>query len=220
MIDFKRKIVDMPAIVQRLEYDPNRSALIALVKYEDSTMSYILAPEGLKIGDQIMSTNKADSIDIKPGNTLRLKNIPVGTLIHNIELRPGSGGQMVRSAGTYASLLSKEDERYALVRLVSGEQRKVLLNCRATVGTLSNPEWKNQKLGKAGRSRWLGRRPAVRGVAMNPVDHPHGGGEGKTSGGRHSCSPWGILTKGFRTRKKTKLSNKFIVRKRPELIQK
>jgi large subunit ribosomal protein L2 len=209
LIDFKRNKIGIPARVQSIEYDPNRSAYIALVNYADGVKSYILAPQGLNVGDEVVSSIHAD---IKPGNALRLKSIPVGTVVHNIELRPGKGGQMVRSAGTWAQLMAKEG-KYALLRLPSGELRKVLLTCRASIGAVSNPKHENGSSGKAGRTRWLGRRPSVRGVAMNPVDHPHGGGEGRTSGGRHPVTPWGTPTKGYKTRK-NKRTDRFIVRRR------
>ncbi len=210
VIDFKREKIDIPARVATIEYDPNRSARIALLHYADGEKRYILAPLNLKVGDTVLSSEKAD---IKPGNTLPLANIPLGTQIHNIELRLGRGGQIVRSAGTYAQLMAKEN-RYALIKLPSGEVRMVLLNCRATVGQIGNVIHENIELGKAGRKRWLGRRPKVRGVAMNPVDHPMGGGEGRSSGGRHPCSPWGVPTKGFKTRNKRKKSNRLIVKRR------
>jgi large subunit ribosomal protein L2 len=209
MIDFKRDKIGIPAKVATIEYDPNRSARIALLHYADGEKRYILAPLNLAVGDTVMSGPDAD---IKPGNTLPLSNIPLGTHIHNIELRVGKGGQIVRSAGAYAQLMAKED-RYALVKLPSGEVRMVLLKCKATIGQLGNVEHENLSLGKAGRKRWLGRRPKVRGVAMNPVDHPMGGGEGRSSGGRQPCSPWGVQTKGYRTRK-NRLSDKYIVKRR------
>lgn len=209
IIDFKRDKIGIPARVASLEYDPNRSARIALLHYADGDKRYILAPQNLSVNDTVMSGPDAD---IKPGNTLPLSNIPLGTLIHNIELRVGKGGQIVRSAGTFAQLMAKED-RYALVKLPSGEVRMVLLKCKATIGQLSNVEHENISMGKAGRSRWKGRRPKVRGVAMNPVDHPMGGGEGRSSGGRHPCSPWGMPTKGFRTRR-NKASDKYIIKRR------
>ncbi|MCP3954094.1 MAG: 50S ribosomal protein L2 [Desulfobacterales bacterium] len=210
VIDFKRDKIDIPAKVATIEYDPNRSARIALLHYVDGEKRYILAPLNLEVGDTVLSSDKAD---IQPGNTLPLTNIPLGTHIHNIELRLGKGGQIVRSAGTYAQLMAKEN-RYALIKLPSGEVRMVLLNCRATVGQLGNVIHENITLGKAGRKRWLGRRPKVRGVAMNPVDHPMGGGEGRSSGGRHPCSPWGVPTKGFKTRDKRKRSSRLIVKRR------
>lgn len=209
VIDFKRDKNDIPARVAAIEYDPNRSARIALLHYHDGEKRYILAPLKLGVGDMVMSGPEAE---IKPGNALPLANIPLGTHIHNIELRLGKGGQIVRSAGTFAQLMAKE-ERYALVKLPSGEVRMVLLKCMATIGQLGNLMHENISLGKAGRSRWLGRRPKVRGVAMNPVDHPMGGGEGRSSGGRHPCSPWGMPAKGFKTRSKRK-SNRYIVKKR------
>ncbi len=209
IIDFKRDKIDVPAKVASVEYDPNRSARIALLHYLDGEKRYILAPLNLYVGDTVVSGDKAD---IKPGNTLLLKNIPLGTQIHNIELRIGKGGQLVRSAGAYAQLMAKE-RKYALIKLPSGEVRMVLLNCKATIGRLGNVVHEKISLGKAGRKRWLGRRPHVRGVAMNPVDHPMGGGEGRSSGGRHPCSPWGTPSKGFKTRKSRK-SNRYIVKKR------
>lgn len=209
IIDFKRNKVGIPATVATIEYDPNRSARIALLYYADGEKRYILAPLNLSVGDSVISSIGAD---IKPGNTLPLKNIPLGTHIHNIELTMGKGGQIVRSAGTYAQLMAKED-RYAQVKLPSGEVRMVLLNCNATIGHLGNVIHENISLGKAGRKRWLGRRPKVRGVAMNPVDHPMGGGEGRSSGGRHPCTPWGMPTKGYKTRNKRK-NNRFVVKKR------
>jgi len=209
IIDFKRDKIGVPAKVAAIEYDPNRSARIALLHYVDGEKRYILAPLNLNVGDTVMAGPEAD---IKPGNTLPLSNIPLGTHIHNIELRIGKGGQIVRSAGAYAQLMAKED-RYALVKLPSGEVRMVLLKCHATIGQIGNPEHENLSLGKAGRRRWQGRRPKVRGVAMNPVDHPMGGGEGRSSGGRHPCSPWGVPTKGYRTRK-NRQSDKYIVKRR------
>jgi large subunit ribosomal protein L2 len=209
VIDFKRDKIAIPAKVASIEYDPNRSTRIALLHYVDGEKRYILAPLNLKVNDIVESGPDAD---IKPGNALPLSNIPLGTQIHNIELRAGKGGQIVRSAGTYAQLMAKED-RYALIRLPSGEVRMVLLNCRATVGQLGNVPHEKIELGKAGRKRWLGRRPKVRGVAMNPVDHPMGGGEGRSSGGRHPCSPWGVPTKGYKTRK-NKSSDRLIVKRR------
>lgn len=209
VIDFKRDKLDVPAKVAAIEYDPNRSARIALLHYADGEKRYILAPLKLNIGDTVIA---GDGADIKPGNSLPLKNIPLGTHIHNIELRLGKGGQIVRSAGTYAQLMAKED-KYAQVKLPSGEVRMVLVNCKATIGQIGNLMHENISLGKAGRKRWLGKRPKVRGVAMNPVDHPMGGGEGRSSGGRHPCSPWGMPTKGYRTRK-NKRTDKFIVKRR------
>jgi large subunit ribosomal protein L2 len=211
VIDFKRDKIGIPAKVASIEYDPNRSARIALLHYVDGEKRYILAPVNLNVDDIVESGPDAD---IKPGNTLPLSNIPLGTQIHNVELRSGKGGQIVRSAGTYAQLMAKED-RYALIKLPSSEVRMVLINCKckATIGQLGNATHENIELGKAGRTRRLGRRPRVRGVAMNPVDHPMGGGEGRSSGGRHPCSPWGVPTKGFKTRK-NKSSDRLIVKKR------
>ncbi|HJD56429.1 MAG TPA: 50S ribosomal protein L2 [Rickettsia endosymbiont of Pyrocoelia pectoralis] len=209
IIDFKRNKLDISAVVERIEYDPNRTAFIALIKYEDGEYSYILAPQKLAIGDKIISSKDAD---IKIGNCLPLKYIPVGTTLHNVEMKIGKGGQIARSAGTSVDLVGK-DSGYAQIKLKSGEFRLVPLECKATIGVISNPDQKNINLGKAGRNRWLGWRPHVRGVAMNPVDHPHGGGEGKTSGGRHPVTPWGFLTKGKKTRK-NKRTSKFIIKKR------
>jgi large subunit ribosomal protein L2 len=209
VIDFKRDKTGIPAKVAAIEYDPNRSTRIALLHYVDGEKRYILAPLNLEVNDIVQSGPEAD---IKPGNTLPLSNIPLGTQIHNIELRPGKGGQIVRSAGTYAQLMAKED-RNALIKLPSGEVRMVLMNCKATVGQLGNVSHENIDLGKAGRNRWKGRRPRVRGVAMNPVDHPMGGGEGRSSGGRHPCSPWGMPTKGYKTRR-NKSSDRLIVKRR------
>ncbi|MCT8265653.1 50S ribosomal protein L2 [Afifella sp. JA880] len=210
IIDFKRRKFDVPATVERLEYDPNRSAFIALVRYEDGELSYILAPQRVAEGDTIVSGQS--NIDVKPGNAMPLRAMPVGTIVHNVELKPGRGGQMARSAGAYAQIVGR-DQGYTVLRLGSGEQRLVQGVCMATVGAVSNPDHSNVSLGKAGRSRWLGRRPSVRGVAMNPIDHPHGGGEGRTSGGRHPVTPWGKPTKGKRTRS-NKESQKYIVRSR------
>lgn len=210
IIDFRRNKDGVPAKVVALEYDPNRSARIALLSYKDGEKSYILAPVGLKPGDEVMSGPDAE---IKPGNCLPLKNIPLGTTIHNLELKPGKGGQMIRSAGTSGQVMAKEG-KYALIRLPTGEVRKFLEDCRATIGQVSNPDHENISLGKAGRSRWLGRMPHNRGVSMNPVDHPMGGGEGKTSGGRHPCSPWGMPTKGYKTRSPKKASDRLIVKSR------
>lgn len=209
IIDFKRDKTGIPAKVATIEYDPNRSARIALLHYSDGEKRYILAPVDLHVGDVIEAGEKAD---IKPGNSLPLGNIPLGTHLHNIELRTGRGGKIVRSAGAFAQLMAKED-RYAQVKLPSGEVRLVLLTCTATIGQIGNTDHENASRGKAGRSRWLGRRPKVRGVAMNPVDHPMGGGEGRSSGGRHPCSPWGQPSKGFKTRNKRK-SSRLIVKKR------
>ena len=209
IIDFKRDKLDIPAKVAAIEYDPNRSARIALLHYADGEKRYILAPINLNVGDVITAGENAD---IKPGNTLPLQNIPLGTQIHNIELKIGKGGQIVRSAGTSAQLMAKE-KSYAMVKLPSSEVRMVLLKCKATIGRVGNKEHDSIKKGKAGRTRWLGIRPSVRGVAMNPVDHPMGGGEGRSSGGRHPCSPWGKPTKGFRTRN-NKTTDKHIVKRR------
>ncbi|MBP5427286.1 MAG: 50S ribosomal protein L2 [Clostridiales bacterium] len=211
LIDFKRNKDGVPAKVFSIEYDPNRSANIALLVYNDGEKRYILAPLGLKVGDIIES---GDNVDIRVGNALPISNIPVGTLIHNIELKPGKGGQMVRSAGNVAQLMAK-DEKYAQVRLPSGEVRMVLVTCRATIGQVGNLDHENVTIGKAGRKRWMGRRPKVRGIVMNPVDHPHGGGEGKSPIGRPSpVTPWGKPTLGYKTRKKNKKSDKYIVKKR------
>jgi len=209
IVDFKRRKYDQPATVERLEYDPNRSAFIALIRYEDGELSYILAPQRLKAGDTVVSGNK---VDVKPGNAMPLKNIPVGTIVHNVEMKIGKGGQLARSAGTYVQLVGR-DQGMALLRLSSGEVRMVQSDCMATIGAVSNPDEQNIVIGKAGRSRWLGKRPHVRGVAMNPIDHPHGGGEGRTSGGRHPVTPWGISTKGKKTRK-NKRTTRWIVRRR------
>jgi large subunit ribosomal protein L2 len=210
IIDFKRKKFDVWGTVETIEYDPNRTTRIALVKYEDGDRAYILAPLGIKVGDRVISTNQ--EAEILPGNSLLLKNIPVGTVLHNIELQQGRGGQIARSAGTSVTLMAKEG-KYALIKMPSGELRKIHLNCRATVGQLGNIEHSNIKIGKAGRSRWLGKRPHVRGTVMNPVDHPHGGGEGKTKGGRIPVTPWGKPTKGYKTRRNKK-TQKFIVKRR------
>jgi large subunit ribosomal protein L2 len=209
LIDFKRDKIGIPAKVAAIEYDPNRSTRIALLHYVDGEKRYILAPVNLNVNDFVQSGPEAD---IKPGNTLPISNIPLGTQIHNIELQPGKGGQIVRSAGTFAQLVAKE-ARYALIKLPSGEVRMVLMNCKATIGQLGNVTHENIDLGKAGRKRWLGKRPKVRRVAMNPVDHPMGGGEGRSSGGRHPCSPWGVPSKGFKTRK-NKSSDRLIVKRR------
>ena len=208
-IDFKRNKFDINAEVIRNEYDPNRSAFISLIKYDDGEFRYILSPRNLKVGDKIAS---GENVEIKEGNTLPLKNIPVGSNVHKIEMKPGAGGQLIRSAGTSAQIISKE-EINVQIKLVSGEIRLINKNSLATVGVLSNPDNKNIKLGKAGRNRYLGKRPKARGVVMNPVDHPHGGGEGKTSGGRHPVSPWGTPTKGYKTRS-NKRTNNMIVRRR------
>ncbi len=209
MIDFKRRKFDMTATVERLEYDPNRTAFIALVRYTDGEVAYILAPQRLAAGDKVVSGEK---VDIQPGNAMPLKSIPVGTIVHNVELKVGKGGQLARSAGGYAQLIGR-DSGHAQLRLSSGEVRMVSELCMATIGAVSNPDQQNISIGKAGRKRWMGVRPTVRGVVMNPVDHPHGGGEGRTSGGRHPVTPWGQPTKGYRTRKK-KPSDAMIIRRR------
>ena len=209
VIDFKRNKFDCEATVERIEYDPNRTSFIALIKYEDGELAYILAPQRLKAGDKVIASNKAD---IKPGNAMPLKSMPVGTIVHNVELKIGKGGQLVRSAGCYAQVVGK-DAGYAQLKLSSGELRIVREECLATVGAVSNPDNQNKSLGKAGRSRWMGKRPVARGVAMNPVDHPHGGGEGRTSGGRHPVTPWGKPTKGAKTRSNKK-TDRFIMRSR------
>ena len=208
-VDFKRSRWDISATVERLEYDPNRSAFIALIKYEDGELAYIIAPQRLMPGDKVISGEK---VDVKPGNAMPMTNIPVGTIIHNVEMKVGAGGQIARSAGTSVQLVAK-DQGYAQLRMASGEIRIVRAECMATIGAVSNQDKANIKLGKAGRKRWLGKRPSVRGVAMNPVDHPHGGGEGRTSGGRHPVTPWGVSTKGKRTRN-NKRTNKLIIRRR------
>jgi large subunit ribosomal protein L2 len=210
LIDFRRDKLEVPAKVAHIEYDPNRGARVALLHYFDGEKRYIIAPQHLKPGDKVVSSDKAD---IVPGNCLSLKAIPLGSLVHNVELKPGKGGQLARGAGNYAQVMAREGT-YALLKLPSGEMRRVLSVCRATIGQVSNPDHNSVSLGKAGRTRYLGRRPHVRGVAMNPVDHPLGGGEGRSSGGRHPVSPWGLPTKGFKTRKKSKPSNKYIVKKR------
>lgn len=209
VIDFKRDKLGVPAKVAAVEYDPNRSAFIALLHYVDGEKRYILAPNGLKVNDKVMA---GESAEIALGNSLPLSNIPMGTTVHNVELQPGKGGQMARSAGSYAQLVAKEGD-YAQLKLPSGEVRMVRLECRATIGQVGNLDHENIDIGKAGRSRWLGRRPKVRGVAMNPIDHPMGGGEGKSSGGRHPCTPWGKPTKGYKTRKR-KPSDALIVKRR------
>lgn len=209
IIDFKRRKFDVAGTIERLEYDPNRTAFIALVKYADGELSYVLAPQRLAVGDQIIA---GESVDVKPGNAMPLASMPVGTIVHNVELKPGKGGQIARSAGAYAQLVGR-DQGMAILRLNSGEQRIVHGTCLATVGAVSNPDHGNINLGKAGRSRWLGRRPHNRGVTMNPVDHPHGGGDGRTSGGRHPVTPWGKPTKGKKTRS-NKATDKFIMRSR------
>lgn len=209
IIDFRRTKLAVSGVVERLEYDPNRTAFIALIEYEDGERAYILAPQRLAVGDRVAA---GPGVDIKPGNALPMQNIPVGTIIHNVEMKRGKGGQLARSAGTYAQLVGK-DQGYAQLRLSSGELRTVRAECMATIGAVSNADQQNIKIGKAGRSRWLGRRPKVRGVAMNPIDHPHGGGEGKTSGGRHPVTPWGKPTKGKRTRN-NKRTDSLIIRRR------
>ncbi len=209
IVDFKRRKWDVPATVERIEYDPNRTAFIALVKYEDGERAYVLAPQRLGAGDQIVAGQK---VDIKPGNAMPLSGMPIGTIVHNIELKPGKGGQIARAAGAYAQFVGR-DGGYAQLRLSSGELRIVRQECMATVGAVSNPDNSNQNFGKAGRTRHQGKRPSVRGVAMNPIDHPHGGGEGRTSGGRHPVTPWGKPTKGRKTRS-NKATDKFILRSR------
>jgi large subunit ribosomal protein L2 len=209
-IDFKRKKIGIPAKVASIEYDPNRTAFIALLHYTDGEKRYILAPDGLKVGDMVMSGEDAE---LKAGNSLPLTKIPVGVMIHNVEMREKKGGQLARSAGSSVQLIAKE-EKWAMLKLPSGEIRKVTINCNATLGQVSNIDNINISIGKAGRSRWLGKRPNVRGVAMNPIDHPMGGGEGKSSGGRHPCSPWGQLAKGLKTRKRKKSSNALIIKRR------
>ena len=209
VIDFKRRKFDVAAKIERLEYDPNRSAFIALVRYDDGELAYILAPQRIKVGDVVISGQR---VDVKPGNAMPMGNMPVGTIIHNIELKIGKGGQLARSAGTYAQLVGK-DAGYAQVKLSSGELRMVHGDCMATIGAVSNPDQQNVNYGKAGRMRWMGFKPVTRGVAMNPVDHPHGGGEGRTSGGRHPVTPWGKPTKGKKTRK-NKATDKMIIRRR------
>ncbi|MAB14426.1 50S ribosomal protein L2 [Parvibaculum sp.] len=209
LVDFKRRKADVSATVERLEYDPNRTAFIALIKYDDGELSYILAPQRLQAGDKVVS---GERVDVKPGNAMPLKNIPVGTIVHNVEMKPGKGGQIARSAGAYVQLVGR-DQGYALLRLSSGETRMVSGECMASIGAVSNPDHMNITIAKAGRKRWMGKRPHVRGVVMNPVDHPHGGGEGRTSGGRHPVTPWGKPTKGKRTRS-NKATDKYIVRSR------
>jgi large subunit ribosomal protein L2 len=208
-IDFKRRKWDQPATVERVEYDPNRSAFIALVKYEDGELAYILAPQRLAVGDTVVAAKKTD---VKPGNAMEIGQAPVGTIVHNVEMKPGKGGQIARAAGTYVQIVGR-DRGMVMVRLNSGEQRYIRSDCMCTVGAVSNPDNGNQNLAKAGRNRWLGYRPLSRGVAKNPVDHPHGGGEGRTSGGRHPVTPWGKPTKGHRTRK-NKATDKMIIRSR------
>ena len=208
-IDFKRRKFDVSATVERLEYDPNRTAFIALLKYDDGELAYILAPQRLKAGDKVIAGERTD---VKPGNAMPIKNIPIGTIVHNVELKPGRGGQLARAAGTYVQLVGR-DQGYAQLRLGSGEVRIVRGDCMATIGAVSNPDQQNINFGKAGRMRWLGKKPSVRGVAMNPIDHPHGGGEGRTSGGRHPVTPWGKGTKGTKTRNNKK-TDRMIVRRR------
>jgi len=208
-VDFKRRKFDVPATVERLEYDPNRSAFIALVKYQDGELAYIIAPQRLRPGDAVVSGAR---VDIKPGNAMPMAAIPVGTIIHNIEMKPAAGGKIARAAGTYAQLVGK-DAGWAQIKLSSGELRIVRAECMASIGAVSNPDNMNQKIGKAGRTRWLGKRPHNRGVVMNPVDHPLGGGEGRSSGGRHPVSPWGQPTKGYKTRS-NKRTDKMIIRRR------
>jgi large subunit ribosomal protein L2 len=210
IIDFRRRKFDMTATVERLEYDPNRTAFIALIRYEDGEQAYILAPQRLHAGDKVVSGERTD---IKPGNAMQLKNVPVGTIVHNVELKPGRGGQMARAAGTYVQLVGR-DAGLALLRMASGEVRMVRTECMATIGAVSNPDQQNISIGKAGRNRWLGKKPSVRGVAMNPVDHPHGGGEGRTSGGRHPVTPWGKSTKGKKTRHNKKTDGMILRRRR------
>ncbi|MEW5424460.1 50S ribosomal protein L2 [Amorphus sp. 3PC139-8] len=209
VVDFKRQKLDVPATVERLEYDPNRSAFLALIRYDDGELAYILAPQRLAVGDTVIA---GAQVDVKPGNAMPISAIPVGTIVHNVELKPKKGGQLARSAGTYAQIVGR-DQGYTVIRLSSGEQRRVPGQAMASIGAVSNPDHSNIKLSKAGRSRWLGRRPQTRGVAMNPFDHPHGGGEGRTSGGRHPVTPWGKPTKGKRTRQ-NKATDKYIVRSR------
>ena len=209
LVDFKRRKFDVPAVIERLEYDPNRTAFIALVRYEDGEQAYILAPQRLKVGDTVIA---GERVDVKPGNAMPLKNIPVGTIVHNVELKAGKGGQLARSAGTYVQLVGR-DQGYAQLKLASGELRVVRGECLATIGAVSNPDQSNINLGKAGRTRWLGKRPSVRGVAMHPIDHPHGGGEGRTSGGRHPVTPWGKPTKGKKTRNNKKTDGQILRRR-------
>jgi large subunit ribosomal protein L2 len=209
IVDFKRTKHGVPALVERLEFDPCRTAFIALIKYKDGELAYIVAPQRLAVGDTVIS---GDKVDIKPGNAMKLGSMPIGTIVHNIELKPGKGAQLARSAGAYAQYVGR-DAGYAIIRLNSGEMRKVRLDCFATVGAVSNPDHMNEVLSKAGRNVWKGKRPSVRGTAMNPVDHPHGGGEGRTKGGRNPVTPWGKPTKGAKTRK-NKRTTKYIVRSR------
>ena len=209
VVDFKRRKLDVPGKVERLEYDPNRTAFIALIRYADNELAYILAPQRLSVGDEVIAGNQ---VDVKPGNAMPIANIPVGAIVHNVEMKIGKGGAIARSAGTYAQIVGR-DQGYVIVRLNSGEQRLVHGQCFATIGAVSNPDHMNTSIGKAGRSRWLGRRPHNRGVTMNPIDHPHGGGEGRTSGGRHPVTPWGKPTKGKKTRT-NKSTDRFIVSSR------
>ena len=209
LVDFKRRKFDVEGAVERLEYDPNRSAYIALIGYEDGERAYILAPQRLRPGDKVVA---GERVDVRPGNAMPLRNVPVGAIVHNIEMKAFAGGKIARAAGNYAQLVGK-DQGYAQLRLSSGEMRMVRGECMATIGAVSNPDHQNRKLGKAGRKRWMGKRPSVRGVVMNPIDHPHGGGEGRTSGGRHPVTPWGKPTKGARTRGK-KASDRLIVARR------
>ena len=208
LVDFKRRKFDVAATVERLEYDPNRTAFVALIAYEDGEKAYILAPQRLQVGDQVVAGEK---VDVKPGNAMPLAAIPVGTIVHNVEMKVGKGGQLARAAGSYVQLVGR-DQGYALLRLASGEVRMVRQECMATIGAVSNPDHVNESIGKAGRTRWMGTRPTVRGTAMNPIDHPHGGGEGRTKGGRHPVSPWGTPTKGYKTRN-NKRTDKLIVRR-------
>jgi large subunit ribosomal protein L2 len=210
VVDFKRDKNDVPGKVVNVEYDPNRSAHLALINYADGDKRYIIWPQSVKVGDSVVA---GDRVDIKPGNCLPLKNIPLGTMVHNVEMKIGKGGQIIRSAGAYGQLMAKE-KGYVQVKLPSGEVRMILDRCRATVGQVGNVDHEKISLGKAGRTRLLGRRPKVRGVVMNPVDHPHGGGEGRTSGGRHPVTPWGVPTKGYKTRKRGKTSDRFILKRR------
>jgi large subunit ribosomal protein L2 len=209
VVDFKRRKVDVAAKVERIEYDPNRTAFIALIRYADGELSYILAPQRLAVGDEVIS---GQQVDVKPANAMPIGNIPIGTIVHNVEMKIGKGGAVARSAGTYAQIAGR-DQGYVIIRLNSGEQRLVHGHCFATIGAVSNPDHMNTSIGKAGRSRWLGRRPHNRGVTMNPIDHPHGGGEGRTSGGRHPVTPWGKPTKGKKTRS-NKSTDRFIVASR------
>jgi large subunit ribosomal protein L2 len=211
LVDFKRRKFDVAAKVERLEYDPNRTAFVALIAYEDGEKAYILAPQRLQVGDQVISGQR---VDVKPGNAMPLASIPVGTIVHNVEMKIGKGGQLARAAGSYVQLVGR-DQGYALLRLASGEVRMVRQECMATIGAVSNPDHVNESIGKAGRTRWMGIRPTVRGTAMNPIDHPHGGGEGRTKGGRHPVTPWGVPTKGYKTRN-NKRTDRLIVRRASE----